>query len=107
MKNAFLVILGIIISFKFNYSQVTISGTIFDKTTGEYLISANIYNSETLDGTVSNVYGFYSLKVEKGKVKITASYVGYQQKEFDFILTKDTLLNITSVRGLTISMLTT
>lgn len=94
MKRILFALLGILALIQFNFSQVRVSGTIFDKKTGEYLISANVFNTETLEGTVSNVYGFYSLKVRKGKVKLSASYIGYQQQEFELELTKDTLLNI-------------
>lgn len=94
MKKTFFIILLIAGSIPVLLSQITISGTIFDKSTGEYLISANVYNTETHDGTVSNVYGFYSLKTEKGAISIKISYVGYQTREFSFTSTKDTLLNI-------------
>jgi len=77
-----------------NSQQVTVSGTIIDSQTGELLISANIYNPETFAGVVSNVYGFYSLKLPSGNVKIRASFVGYQTFEKELFLQKDTFINI-------------
>ena len=74
--------------------QVTVSGTISDAKSGEMLIAANIYNPETLTGVVSNVYGFYSLKLPLGRVKIRASFVGYQTFEQEMFLQKDTFINI-------------
>ncbi|HEY9490193.1 MAG TPA: hypothetical protein VIQ51_17775 [Chryseosolibacter sp.] len=43
----------------------TISGTIKDKASGEYLIGASIYNIHSLQGTTANNYGFYSMTLSK------------------------------------------
>jgi hypothetical protein len=74
--------------------QVTISGTITDAGTGEPLLSANIYNPETLTGTVSNVYGFYSFTQPKGTIPLTISFTGYQAFQSTLNLAGDTVLNI-------------
>lgn len=74
--------------------NATISGTITDAQTGEALLSANIYNSETLSGTASNTYGFYSLKQPQGITPILATFTGYQSFKATFNLTKDTVINI-------------
>jgi len=74
--------------------QITISGTIRDAKTGEMLISANIYNPETYAGVVSNVYGFYSLKLPAGRNVVMASFIGYQTFEQELYLLKDTVINI-------------
>ncbi|NJK86692.1 MAG: carboxypeptidase-like regulatory domain-containing protein, partial [Bacteroidales bacterium] len=41
------------------------------------LIGANIYDSLSLKGTVTNNYGFYSLSLPKGQVFLVYSFVGY------------------------------
>lgn len=74
--------------------NATISGTITDAKTGETLLSANIYNSETLSGTASNTYGFYSLRQPQGLISISATFTGYQSFTATFTLTKDTVVNI-------------
>lgn len=56
----------------------TISGTIKDQTNGEALIGATVYIRALSKGTVTNVYGFYSLTVPEGEYKLTASYIGYK-----------------------------
>ncbi|PRZ00687.1 outer membrane receptor protein involved in Fe transport [Marinilabilia salmonicolor] len=77
------------------YGQsVTISGTITDADTGEPLLSANIYNAETLKGTTSNVYGFYSLTQPGGSVPFTVSFTGYKTFRTELNLSKDTTLNV-------------
>jgi len=55
----------------------TISGYVRDKTNGEAIIGANVYDITTMQGTTSNVYGFYSLTLPMGEYRITNSYVGY------------------------------
>lgn len=75
--------------------KVTISGTLEDRNTGEKLISANVYESSTLKGGASNVYGFYSLTLPAGKVKIVYSYVGYQTEQIEIDLSRDTVINLT------------
>ncbi|GAO31060.1 carboxypeptidase-like regulatory domain-containing protein [Geofilum rubicundum] len=74
--------------------NATISGTISDARTGEPLLSANIYNSETLSGTASNTYGFYSLRQPQGQTAVSATFTGYQSFTASFNLTRDTVINI-------------
>jgi hypothetical protein len=55
----------------------TISGFVRDKTTGEAIIGANVYDIGTMQGTTSNAYGFYSLSLPMGEYRITYSFIGY------------------------------
>jgi len=55
----------------------TISGYIKDKSTGEAIIGANVYDFASLQGTTTNSYGFYSLSLTEGEYRITNSYIGY------------------------------
>jgi hypothetical protein len=72
----------------------TISGYLRDATSGEPLISANIYDRYSDQGTVTNVYGFYSLTLPADSVHINFSYIGYESAEHTFLLQQDTTLNI-------------
>ena len=57
----------------------TISGYVKDISSGETLIGANVFNqAKSIEGTSTNVYGFYSLSLPKGDYQITISYLGYQ-----------------------------
>lgn len=50
------------------FSQTaTISGYVSDATSGETLIGANVYIKDGKQGTASNNFGFYSLKVPTGR----------------------------------------
>lgn len=84
---------NIIIKAKKQNKQHTISGSIEDSCTGEHLFSANIYDAGSLKGTISNYYGFYSLTLPEGPVKITFSYVGYNPVTIGLDLSKDTVVN--------------
>ena len=67
-----------ILFFSTAYAQnVTISGYIKDAANGEELINASIVNEKS-QGTVTNVYGFYSLTLPAGKYTFTVSYIGYE-----------------------------
>ncbi len=72
----------------------TISGYIEDKSSGEKLLGANVYNQHNLIGTTSNTYGFFSVTLAEGSVKLVASFVGYKRYEQDIDLTSDTTLHI-------------
>ncbi|MBN2485793.1 MAG: carboxypeptidase-like regulatory domain-containing protein [Bacteroidales bacterium] len=74
--------------------KITISGSVTDTKTGETMLSANVYEALTLSGTVTNNYGFYSIKAPKGKVKLVCSFIGYATFSHEFIVMSDTTINI-------------
>lgn len=58
--------------------KYTISGYIREDGSGELLTGVNIYLPQQKTGTVSNMYGFYSLTLPGGdSVTLIYSYVGY------------------------------
>ncbi len=57
--------------------QVTISGYITEKKSGERLIGATVYIPEKNAGTTTNAFGFYSLTIPADSVTVKVSYVGY------------------------------
>jgi len=71
-------------------SEVTISGIITDKITGEVLPYASVYTHDKTIGTASNDYGFYNITVPSGESHIYYSYIGYQLDIVDLDLAKDT-----------------
>ena len=75
--------------------KYTINGYIKDASSGESLIGANIFEKNTLSGTSSNTYGFYSLTLPASdSVTILYSYVGYGAQAVRLALTQDTTINI-------------
>jgi hypothetical protein len=80
-------------SYLFAQEKHTLSGYIKDKA-GEELIGATIYIPEIQSGTVTNVYGFYSLTVPSGKYKTLFSYIGYNPQELIVDFTQKQTINI-------------
>lgn len=56
----------------------TLSGYIYDQESGESLIGANIVELQTENGTTTNDYGYFSVKVPEGEVILQVTYVGYR-----------------------------
>ncbi|MDL2305794.1 TonB-dependent receptor [Bacteroides sp. OttesenSCG-928-D19] len=74
--------------------KYTISGYITDGQSSETLIGANVYETYRGQGTSTNPYGFFTITLPGGEVKLHASYLGYTSQIRQFALNKDTLLNI-------------
>ncbi len=74
--------------------RVIVNGTITDSKSGETLLSANVYDGVTFVGAVTNNYGFYALNLERGKVLLTCSYIGYNDYQVELFISKDTTINI-------------
>ncbi|MBP5369001.1 MAG: TonB-dependent receptor, partial [Bacteroidales bacterium] len=70
------------------------SGYITDQKSQETVIGAAVFDQNSRHGTISNTFGFYSITLNDGAVKMRYSYVGYQTQEAEFNLTKDTVINI-------------
>lgn len=60
-----------------NANKQTISGFIRDDASGEDLIGATVQIKGTATGTITNVYGFYSLTLPADTYTIVVSYIGY------------------------------
>lgn len=93
-KIHFLFFLFMCLTFYSGAQKITISGYVSDVASGEKFINANIYESKTLSGTVSNEYGFYSLTLPAGITELQYSFVGYEKQILQIDLKKDTAINI-------------
>src|SRR3989304_4506216 len=99
-RSLFLIVLFTISSFLSLLSQTnsdekyTISGYVKEESTGEYLIGANVYLVENKKGATTNVYGFYSITVEKGDYTLAFSFIGYRDTTMAIKLDKDLRINI-------------
>ncbi len=90
---SFYLLIFLLFSFSLSsQNSYTISGYIEDAGSGEKLIAANVFDQKSLQGTVSNTYGFYSLTLPAGSVSLLVSYVGYQPVEYSFSLRNDTTI---------------
>lgn len=94
MQKSKLIILALIFQMYAMAQSYTISGYVSDQSSGETLISATIFDSNTRLGTATNVYGFYSLTLPAGQVDLSFSYVGFGVNNKKFILRRDTVINI-------------
>ncbi len=81
-------------------NKYTVSGYVYDSDGGETMIGANIYElSNIQNGSSTNNYGFYSLRLIEGKHLIRCSYLGFQNKDIEIDLHRDTVINISLMPG--------
>lgn len=88
-----------IVLFRSDYSppsprRYTISGFISDADSGERLIAATVFDLYSGQGTQTNEYGFFSLSLPPGRVRLQCSYLGYTPEIRSFELGTDTRLPI-------------
>lgn len=108
MKRALLILLLILFCINIVEAQKTvwISGYLTDKSSGEVLVNATVYNTQTLKGTATNKFGYFTLSVNQTDSTMLAfSYVGYKSLK-TAVCTQDTLLRIALEKGLEIEQVT-
>ncbi|MGD0710762.1 MAG: TonB-dependent receptor [Bacteroidales bacterium] len=76
-------------------AKYTISGYVKDASSGEYLMGANVYVKETMKGTQTNQYGYFSLTIEKGTYTFIVSYIGYNNDTDKINLNQNLKINTT------------
>lgn len=74
--------------------KYTISGYVKDRSSGENLIGASVYDTRKMVGTAANTYGFYSLTLPSDSTELRFSYVGYHPVRIRFLLQRDTTINM-------------
>ena len=78
-------------------AEATISGFVYDNTTGETLIGANVFIKSINRGSNTNISGYFVIpQLEPGNYEIRVSYVGYKN------LTKKTTLRASENKRLDI-----
>ena len=93
-KKLLLLLLNCIAISLFAQVNYTISGYVKEAETGEYLIGATVYLQETMQGTSTNQYGFYSLTVKEGNYSIDFSFLGLESQEQKINLTSNKRINV-------------
>ena len=73
-------------------SSHTISGYVKDANSGEWLIGAKIYDLQSLEGAITNDFGFFSLTLPDGPVSLRVSYAGYESYQLPLTLEDDAVL---------------
>jgi len=77
-----------------NAQKFTLSGYVKDSISNEFLVGAIVQIANTSNGTASNAYGYYSLAVDKGRVTIVVSYIGFDQKTITVDIGSDLTLDL-------------
>lgn len=78
MKQAFIILLALLgFAPGLSAQQVTISGYVTEKNSGERLTGATVYIPGSKLGTTTNNFGFYSLTLPADSVQLRVAYVGY------------------------------
>jgi outer membrane cobalamin receptor len=70
-------------------NRFTLSGYVTDEQ-GEAITGVYVIVPNSSYGTITNVYGFYSLTLPAGNYVIRYSFIGFETKEQQFILTVNT-----------------
>jgi hypothetical protein len=76
-------------------NKAKILGRILDEETGEPILSATIYISETRSGAVSDFNGFVSLTLKPGSYNALFEYLGYGKKKYQLEVLSDGSFSIT------------
>ena len=87
-----LCLVGIFVSL--NAQTFIINGYIRDASTSEFLINATILDEYSGKGTLSNNFGFFSLKLPADTVQLRISYSGFTPYKMKFVLDGDTTLKV-------------
>lgn len=99
----------VVVSLGAQKRTATISGYITDESSGETLIGAGALVEEGAaknTGAVTNVYGYYTLTLPKGRSTFLFSYLGYEQQSLEIDLQKDTTVNVILVPSATLEAAT-
>lgn len=73
--------------------KITVSGFIYDRSSHEPLIGANLFDMASKQGAVSNNFGFFSFSIPPGHCRLRASYVGYLPENQHFTALQDTVMH--------------
>ena len=73
--------------------RYTISGLVMDSKSHEPLLGVTLYDGVRQVGTSTNEYGFFSLTLPAGRVRLEVSYVGYSPEVRELTLMSDTSQN--------------
>lgn len=85
----FLLISGIVIA----QENVILNGVVKDMSNNETLSGVNILLPDLSTGTVTNEYGFYSIRLPKGEHRMNISYLGFSPIDTKINLTDNKVQN--------------
>ncbi|HKJ45734.1 MAG TPA: carboxypeptidase-like regulatory domain-containing protein [Balneolales bacterium] len=59
-------------------AQVFVKGNVIDANTGEPLVGAHVYDSDSYNGTATDMHGHFMLVLSPGNHTLVFSYIGYR-----------------------------
>jgi len=86
--------------------KITVSGYITDRKSSETLIGASVSDNNSGYGSFANSYGYYTMQVPAGTIKLKSSYIGYTPFEKSFFANKDTVINFQLDMGIELQTIT-
>lgn len=86
--------------------KITVSGYVTDGKSSETLIGASVANKDSGYGSFTNSYGYYTMQVPAGAIKLRSSYIGYTPLEKNFYANKDTVINFQLDMGIELQPIT-
>ncbi len=95
MKRTILLWLLLLTGTVFAQETATVSGTISDESSGEAIISGQLYLVEIQKGCATNEFGYFSLTVPKGQYTAIVRGPGFPADTFALDLNQDRELNLT------------
>ena len=102
MKRRILLLLLTLLSIAGAAQNYTLSGYVQDRSSGEKLIAATVYDYKSGKGTSANEYGFFSLTLPSAEIYLQVSYVGYATYRDTFKLGANLRMNLSLVPSLSI-----
>jgi len=66
------------------YAQAIIKGLVKDAGTGERLIGAHVYDTETYLGTITNEKGEFEFQIPEGQHQLIITFIGYKSEKRSF-----------------------
>ncbi|KPK84475.1 MAG: hypothetical protein AMS27_09840 [Bacteroides sp. SM23_62_1] len=79
---------------KLSGADAEVSGYVRESKTGEPIIAATIYIEELETGTVTDVYGHYTLRIPTGRYNFTFRYIGMTEINQPVLIQSDGTLNM-------------
>lgn len=82
--------------------KYTISGFVEDAETGERLIAASVLDQRSGKGVETNEYGFFSITVPGGHLRLSIYYLGYEPLQQELLLEKNVQIRVALKSSLTL-----
>ena len=90
-RSAFLILMSLLAS-GLCLAQGVVKGVILDSESNEPVIGATVFNQDSKTGTVSNLDGSFSLKVDQASASLEISYIGYKSVSKKINVSRETNL---------------